>query len=1285
MPESPFIANGAAVDPGNSAPLTMMRYITGLWTQRSLLRDAATPFLYEKFYSATRFDSLSDGLNTELTVRLTMGRAPGSTAYNTNDFPEIIDFYPFRTSVEGAEQIHVMADTAGAVYDATGPSTNLNIWNKSAGAGQTYFMSVGNTLYFGNGVDTKQWLQANLLWHADTSYNAGDWIIDPNHNIQAAVGQFTVAVTNIQISGNVLSVTLDPNDEELPFQLNLLQGVNLTFFGLTDAGFLNGQTVSLTGTTPNGNGANVFTAIFNHADYASTPDTGTVTSGTGDTGETQPNWNETWGQITIDGGQQWINKGNWIRNWGIIAPKKRPSATQTPLALTEPAWAALTYYSTSFLIYDPATNVIQKVTTFGSTGGAEPDFNTSPGATTPDGSVVWTSQGSGVYSGSATYPAGAYVFAQDATGTVYFFQAANGGLSGSSAPAWNAVLGSITQDNGIGWVNVGIGQTWGDVTATSFSGGFGYLPLQDGGTLAIGAGSGPFGGLIGLPAGYSNARMITWASPETGFSGTSVVAEGVFQSNAAGGTLTSQFQGNFGGAAFNASSNWVAAAWTSDATVTQGTLGPFTTLAVTTLNGDTVVFVTGTLASGESVPLPAGYAAEQFIGIAGMSASTNPGHIMQIVETCSLDGTLELTANYNDGDGNTWTGSANIFGMFYLTGGGITFGSVTNGIGVEIVTNGTNTLALLQGSNIETGSSLGLPAGYTGAVSSSAAAMSGGTSAGGNHGHGYSVSMEADLEVSAFYQDNGGHTWNGAANVFAIASQLDLTPISPNQTVSDGVGSLQQISKSGLSSATAPGWNERRGGITLDNGASWTNVGAYLPSSTDAWTWWYSYRSSIDGSESSLSPVSLAVQLDSGNYIFLQGLYSTDPQVDIVVIYRSTQGLSTPLEEDMIPNNVNGGTWSYADENSDLELNDLIVGAIAPQNAPPPSNFLPMAYHLLRIFGFCANKLTWSGGPDTTVGNGNTAFPAKNVFAFQSTGSWAWSTTVGLLAFTVADVQVVNGQGTAASPLYPRQFQEGVGLTSKNVFCVNGSTAYMMTTAKRVISFDPGAGELEVGFPVGDIFTNSFDPATSYATFHEGESEDLALYVADGSTGWYRMGTLSAPEQGVVWSPKRNIVGGVRCVKSVEVTPGQKLLLMGQKGGGKIMYRDYDSYSDLGAAYPMFVAVGNIIVAQPGSLASIDFVTLDSMHVGTAPTVSLLLNEIPGQPQSPAYTKLKRTGADLPLLRPSVTLFNDRFDYSQQQKPQDCRHLNMRIDWATEAIQNELLMHTIYGAIRKEK
>src|ERR1700733_196305 len=140
---------GGASEPSSFAPLHTNRMFTGLWTNRNPLSDASVSTNMEK-YGLGLQDSIIAGLNTELSSQLTLRRRRGTSVYNTQTFPAINRFYSFNTFTLTSELIRVMADTAATVYDATGPSTQTAIWTKSAGAGPTFFLGLGNTLYMTN-------------------------------------------------------------------------------------------------------------------------------------------------------------------------------------------------------------------------------------------------------------------------------------------------------------------------------------------------------------------------------------------------------------------------------------------------------------------------------------------------------------------------------------------------------------------------------------------------------------------------------------------------------------------------------------------------------------------------------------------------------------------------------------------------------------------------------------------------------------------------------------------------------------------------------------------------------------------------------------------------------------------------------------------------------------------------------------------------------------------------------------------------------------------------------
>src|SRR6516162_4909545 len=139
---------GANLPASDYAPIHVNRMVTGMWSNSNPLRDAATPLYVEK-YQGGRQDRIKDGLNTEISPRLTLRRRPGLKVYNSQNFPPIRRYYGWNTFTTTDENVRVMVDTDQAVYDATGPNTKTNIFTKSAaaqdGKHKTFFLGVGTS------------------------------------------------------------------------------------------------------------------------------------------------------------------------------------------------------------------------------------------------------------------------------------------------------------------------------------------------------------------------------------------------------------------------------------------------------------------------------------------------------------------------------------------------------------------------------------------------------------------------------------------------------------------------------------------------------------------------------------------------------------------------------------------------------------------------------------------------------------------------------------------------------------------------------------------------------------------------------------------------------------------------------------------------------------------------------------------------------------------------------------------------------------------------------------
>ena len=120
--------------------------------------------------------------------------------------------------------------------------------------------------------------------------------------------------------------------------------------------------------------------------------------------------------------------------------------------------------------------------------------------------------------------------------------------------------------------------------------------------------------------------------------------------------------------------------------------------------------------------------------------------------------------------------------------------------------------------------------------------------------------------------------------------------------------------------------------------------------------------------------------------------------------------------------------------------------------------------------------------------------------------------------------------------------------------------------------------------------------------------------------------------------------------------------------------RDLTTNTDLGMPFIAHATFGSIVLAHPGELAALAFVTLEAQKIGSRAALSILLGEIYG-----TFEPLGRTRQDPTNLPPSGTLYSDRYHFMQSQNPAWCRHFQMDIAWPAEDAANELLTFTVFG------
>ena len=533
---------------------------------------------------------------------------------------------------------------------------------------------------------------------------------------------------------------------------------------------------------------------------------------------------------------------------------------------------------------------------------------------------------------------------------------------------------------------------------------------------------------------------------------------------------------------------------------------------------------------------------------------------------------------------------------------------------------------------------------------------------------------------------DGSVLWTNCGTPIAWTPSTNLPT---SQVLLDSNGNWQILISStdttyGVTGATMPVWNTTLYGNTTDGTITWINVGPGSVLITGNVQYAYSLHS-IDGSVTTASPIVLqnvntSVVGPAGAYrALLYGPNSTDSQIDQIWLWRTVQGGSVLVFLDALPNPSVGAsaTWIYTDYLPDTSLDSLIEAPINHANDPPPVGITALTYHLGRVWGAVGNIVYNSEGPDVTAGNGNTAWSPADVNIYPSSITRLDPTSYGLTIYTLSDPYLIQGLGTVASEFISTPFLTYLGLVSYDAFTKNGGITLFYTSDNQLVSLDPNGGVSEVGFPIGDQFgpgngTGTFTPSTTQVTWHVSGSQDKGLYVSDGQGTWWRLCPTPSPETGMTWSPKAQPIGGFSCIQSVETTPGTHNLLVAPKTSGPILKRDSSVYTDNGQPYNAYFVLGSLVLAQPGQVAMVESITLDSWLRGTAPTLAVQLDEI--APLSAGlFEPLTSYVPDPPTLYAPVSLYAQRFYLSQTQDAAWCRHLQIQVLWGFDSLRMNYL------------
>lgn len=535
--------------------------------------------------------------------------------------------------------------------------------------------------------------------------------------------------------------------------------------------------------------------------------------------------------------------------------------------------------------------------------------------------------------------------------------------------------------------------------------------------------------------------------------------------------------------------------------------------------------------------------------------------------------------------------------------------------------------------------------------------------------------------------------------------------------------------------------NETHAAVASQGNLIWYNLEAN-PANSQSWTkghnWAYSFkaRSLTDfystavngvlpippglttplppptGSETGLittaSPVATVTGSNPGAVVTVSGLGSTDTQFDTIVIWRDADGGGASnmfeLTEIPMPPPINGVAqpWSFLDFLPDTPtadfpgLNTLIPAPIDDSNDPPNKAFLPMVFNYQRIWGALGETVPFSGGPDVVTGNPNEAFAPADELPFLAPVTRVVRNSQGLIVFLTDSVEAILG-GPATSTFFSTTLAPGIGLVSFNALDVFGGEIFFFASDNSFRVINPALNLSLIGFPLGDQFANTpssgvsdatWSPANVYVAVHQ-NGTDNCIFVADGSTGWYRVnpnqvpGASSGPEP--IWSPFATITAGCKMVQSLETSPGTKTLLVGSTtAGSSISKRALGTYTDNGSTYDAYFIMGAIVLAHPGQIALLKFLELDLSGVKYKPTVSYLLNELSGTyapfVSAPVFDPPSLYGNTTNPL----TYSPNRYYFTGEARLARCRFLSVKVDFGSTSNGDEVFDMTIFGRMFAE-
>jgi hypothetical protein len=344
----------------------------------------------------------------------------------------------------------------------------------------------------------------------------------------------------------------------------------------------------------------------------------------------------------------------------------------------------------------------------------------------------------------------------------------------------------------------------------------------------------------------------------------------------------------------------------------------------------------------------------------------------------------------------------------------------------------------------------------------------------------------------------------------------------------------------------------------LSAGAPTTSTSGTGITANTGWTYVYCYQNSVTGHVSSPGAPSISTGAVANKTVNVTVVASTDPQVDTIRIFRTTDG--------------GGGVWfeianspvanvsaAYPDVTTDANLS-LVTAPTFGFN-DPPSNAMGAVWFANRIWTFNNATLYFTDWEELSIGvpeESSVSGPAGNFWNFDSEITGLSVAQDGVIVFTAGSIFKIDGD--SLDTFRRTTIAKGLGCRNRATIArLGGLTAFLANT--NSIWTTDSSSLTEISSAIQPTIDNIDHSQASMAFHFQGQYRWLLLCDAGHDQ------TVPFDVNTEQWMPPWSIVP--TAISSGETSAGNWTLLVGQKTSKKMLQMIPGQYTDNSVTYAM--------------------------------------------------------------------------------------------------------------------